>query len=231
MIIGLFKSMAPLFILLALVAFSGLIFVSYYLDELNDRFDLNIPKEAYETFNFKFSFGSYYQLNAIMNFSFVTVFIALFILLVIMGNFVEGYSITTSAVICIVGAIPFVGMGLRHRTFNDDSRFYGDDGYGIGYSPNYYFAVSAFVCWFGYISAYFSNSIMNGAILFIATTFCYSWLLFPDKYNKYLPFENRSDYGCYLYLGIIAVFFIIFLKSYAPPSILEFISSRGRKFR
>ena len=102
-------------------------------------------------------------------------------------------NIIKSILLAIIFALPFLGIGLKFKTFNDSSlEENGEIVYDAGYEPNYYWPVLTICCYLGYTQCLYETSIINMAGLLISTTTCFIWLTFPDKINKCLPFENRT---------------------------------------
>ena len=107
-----------------------------------------------------------------------------------------GVNIIKSILLAIIFALPFLGIGLKFKTFNDSSlEENGEIVYDAGYEPNYYWPILSICCYLGYTQCLYETSPINIIGLLISTTACFIWLTFPDKINKYLPFENRTKKG------------------------------------
>ena len=132
------------------------------------------------------------------------------------------YTWFTVELLAIIFALPFLGIGLKFKTFNDSSlEENGEIVYDAGYEPNYYWPVLPICCYLGYTQGLYETSIINMAGLLISTTACFIWLTFPDKINKYLPFENRSKKGEILYLAIALIIFFILLYQFTTIPFTE----------
>lgn len=118
-----------------------------------------------------------------------------------------------SILYAVIFSLPFLGVGLRFNAFSDESRWIGDKEV-IGYSPFYFLLSAMFVVLQGYYSAFHCSSIADGVIIFIITTLSYLWIIFPDKVNKYLPFDNRELIGLIIYLGFILVVFSLLINQF-----------------
>ena len=112
----------------------------------------------------------------------------------------------------MIFALPLLGIGLNFKTFNDTSlKENGEIIYDAGYEPNYYWPVLSICCYLGYTQGLYEASPINIVGLLLTTTACFIWIIFPDKINRYLPFENRTKKGEIIYLAIaLIVFFILF---------------------
>ncbi len=124
----------------------------------------------------------------------------------------------------IIFALPFLGIGLKFKTFNDSSlEENGEIVYDAGYEPNYYFPVLAICCYLGYTQGLYETSPINIAGLLISTTACFIWLIYPNKINKYLPFENRTKKGEAIYLAIALIIFFILLHQFTTIPFTEIL--------
>lgn len=186
-----------LFFLLLLFALGGIYLVEYYSDELDAKYGL------YNYNNFR---GYSRQI-----YSFLLLGVSTSSLSVLLMCLCAEIHVIKSILLAIIFALPFLGIGLNFKTFNDSSlEENGEIVYDAGYEPNYYCPVLAICCYLGYTQILYETSITNIAGLLISTTICFIWLIFPDKINKYLPFENRTKKGEVIYLAIaLTVFFIL----------------------
>lgn len=131
-------------------------------------------------------------------------------------------NIIKSILIAIIFALPFLGIGLKFKTFNDSSlEENGEIVYETGYEPNYYFPVLAICCYLGYTQGLYETSPINIIGLLISTTACFIWLIYPNKINKYIPFENRNKIGEILYLAIALIIFFILLHQFTTIPFTE----------
>ena len=115
-----------------------------------------------------------------------------------------GATVMKSVLLAIIFALPFLGIGLKFKTFNDSSlEENGEIVYDAGYEPNYYWPVLSICCYLGYTQGLYETSPINIAGLLISTTACFIWLIYPNKINKYLPFENRTKRRSNIFSNII----------------------------
>ena len=177
--------------------FLGLFIVMFFNDELNEKY------------HFKTEFSWSYQSEALNTLALSTTAVAAFLFCFLLFD-LELYK---SILYTIIFLLPFLGVGLRLNTFNDESRWIGDKEV-IGYRPFYFLLSAMFVVLQGYYSAFHCSSIADGVIIFIITTLSYLWIIFPDKVNKYLPFDNRELIGLIIYLGFILVVFSLLINQF-----------------
>ena len=197
-----------LFFLLLLFALGGIFLIEYYSDELDEKYHL---------YNFNNFRGYSYQIFAFTILGFSTTSLS-----VLMMCLCAEVNIIKSLLIAIIFALPFLGIGLKFKTFNDSSlEENGEIVYDAGYEPNYYWPVLTICCYLGYTQCLYETSIINMAGLLISTTACFIWLTFPDKINKYLPFENRSKKGEAIYLAIALIIFFILLHQFTTIPFTE----------
>lgn len=190
-----------LFFFLLLFAFGGMYLVEYYSDELDEKYGL---------YNFNNLRGYSRQIGAFTFLGYSTT--SLSVLLICLCAEINTVK---SILIAIIFALPFLAIGLRFKTFNDSSlEENGEIVFDAGYEPNYYFPVLAICCYLGYIQGFFETSQINTIALILSTTFCFIWIVFPDKFNKIIPFENRTKKGEALYLAIALIVFFILLSQF-----------------
>ena len=211
-IIALAVSSFTLFGFLMLILFilttCGFLTVEYYSDELDEKYGL------YNYNNFR---GFSLQI-----FSFMLLGLSTTSLAVLLMCLCVGATVIKAILLAIIFALPFLGIGLKFRTFNDSSlEENGEIVYNAGYEPNYYFPVLAICCYLGYTQGLYETSIINIIGLIISTTACFIWLIFPDKINKYLPFENRTKTGEAIYLAIALLVFFILLHQFTTIPFTE----------
>ena len=192
-----FTLLGFLFFFLLLFALGGMFLIEYYSDELDEKYGL------YNHDNFR---GYSRQIGAFTLLGFSTTSLSLLLICLC-----AGINVVKSILLAIIFALPFLGIGLNFKTFNDSSlEENGEIVYDAGYEPNYYCPVLVICCYLGYTQGFFETNIINMMALIISTTICFIWLIFPDKINKYLPFENRTKKGEVIYLAIaLTVFFIL----------------------
>lgn len=195
------------------IAISGPLLVNHYWKEIVEYLKLDIPIIENEI-----TFRDIHEATTLTILSFSTVgigwFIAIFYLCKepLIFSLLDGFLIS----------LPMLSIGLRFNCFNDENR-YVDGKEEIGYRPAIYLFINFIICFFGYQSLLFINSIQNGIIVFLICTFCFICIVFPDKINRYLPFDNRTFIGFAIYLGGIFIMFLILMKGYFPPEIMELI--------
>ena len=188
--------------------FLGLFIFMYYNEELNKKY------------HFKTSFAYTYQSEALCTLSLSTSAIGVFLFCTILLN-IELYKAILYMAIYL---LPFLGIGLRFKTFNNESRWIEDKEV-IGYRPFYYFLSAFYVTYIGYYTIVHSSSMTNSLIMFIITILSYLWIIFPDKVNKYLPFENKKTLGFIIYLGVILILFSILIHQFTTIPIVQLIES------
>ncbi|WP_407381995.1 hypothetical protein [Methanobrevibacter sp.] len=200
-----FTLLGFLFFFLLLFSLGGIFLVEYYSDELDKKYGL---------YNFNNFRGYSRQIGAFTLLGFSTTALAL--LLICLCADINVY---TSILLSIIFSLPFLAIGLRFKTFNDASlEENGKIVYDAGYEPNYYCPVLAICCYLGYVQGFFETSSTNIIALIISSSFCFIWLVFPDKINKYIPFENRNKKGEAIYLAIaLIIFFILFSQFTTVP--------------
>ena len=197
-----------LFFLLLLFALGGIFLIEYYSDELDEK---------YKLYNFNNFRGYSYQIFAFTILGFSTTSLS-----VLLMCLCAGATVIKAILLAVIFALPFLGIGLNFRTFNDSSlEENGEKVYDAGYEPNYYFIVLAICCYLGYTQGLYETSIINILGLLISTTACFIWLIFPDKINKYLPFENRMRKGEVLYLAIVLIVFLILFYQFTTIPFTE----------
>ncbi|WP_303335065.1 hypothetical protein [Methanobrevibacter sp.] len=118
--------------------------------------------------------------------------------------------------------LPCMGIGLRYKTFNEDSK-YPNDEIMRGYDPGAYFIVLLAITLVSIFSIIHTEYILNRILILIIGAFCYIWIVFPDKFNKILPFDNRTLPGLIIYLGVIIILFVISIKGLLPPETLNIL--------
>lgn len=192
------------FVISVFFMFLGLFLFIFFNDELN------------EEYHFKTEFSYTYQSEALCWLAFSTSAISVFLFLLILFD-IELYKAVLYTMIYL---LPFLGVGLRFNAFGDESRWIGDKQV-IGYRPFYYIFCAMYVVLLGYYPIFHSPSITNSIILFIITTFSYLWIIFPDKFNKYLPFDNREFTGFIIYLGFIMVASSMLIDQFATVTLME----------
>ena len=186
----------------------GVWIVEYYGDELDEKYGL------YNFTNFR---GFSLQI-----FSFMLLGASTTSLSVLMMCLCAGATVMKSVLLAIIFALPFLGIGLKFKTFNDSSlEENGEIVYDAGYEPNYYWPVLTICCYLGYTQCLYETSIINMAGLLISTTACFIWLIYPNKINKCLPFENRSKKGEAIYLAIALIIFFILLYQFTTIPFTE----------
>lgn len=183
--------------------FLGMFFFMFYNDELNEKY------------HFKTELSYTYQSEALCYLALSTSAIGVFLFLVILFD-IELYK---AILYTIIYMLPFLGVGLRFNVFSDENRWIGDKEV-IGYRPFYYILCAMYVVLLGYYPI-FHSSIADGIILFIITTFSYLWIIFPDKINKYLPFDNRELIGFIIYLGFIMIISSVLINQFATVTLIE----------
>lgn len=196
------------------IGFSGPIYVISFIKKINKRLKLDLI--VFESGNF--GLGYIHQADTILILSFSTVGIGWFIIM----YYVLGEPILFSVLAGIFTSLPMLGIGLRYHTFHEKNRYVNDEEV-AGYPPQIYLLANLIICWVGYDSLLFINSLQIGIVVFVICTFCYIWIVFPDKINKYLPFDNKTSKGMSIYLGFIIVLFIILMKGFIPPEIMDVI--------
>lgn len=197
-----------LFFLLLLFALGGIFLIEYYSDELDEKYHL---------YNFNNFRGYSYQIFAFTILGFSTTSLS-----VLMICLCAEVNIIKSILIAIIFALPFLGIGLKFKTFNDSSlEENGEIVYETGYEPNYYFPVLSICCYLGYTQGLYETSPINIIGLLISTTACFIWLIYPNKINKYIPFENRNKIGEILYLAIALIIFFILLHQFTTIPFTE----------
>jgi hypothetical protein len=203
-----FTLLGFLILILFIFATCGFLTVEYYSDELDEKYGL------YNYSNFR---GFSLQI-----FSFILLGLSTTSLSVLLMCLCAGATVIKAILLAVIFALPFLGIGLNFRTFNDSSlEENGEKVYDAGYEPNYYFIVLAICCYLGYTQGLYETSIINILGLLISTTACFIWLIFPDKINKYLPFENRMRKGEVLYLAIVLIVFLILLNQFTTIPFTE----------
>lgn len=194
--------------MLLLFALWGIFLIEYYSDELDEKYHL---------YNFNNFRGYSYQIFAFTILGFSTTSLS-----VLMICLCAEVNIIKSILIAIIFALPFLGIGLKFKTFNDSSlEENGEIVYETGYEPNYYFPVLAICCYLGYTQGLYETSPINIIGLLISTTACFIWLIYPNKINKYIPFENRNKIGEILYLAIALIIFFILLHQFTTIPFTE----------
>ncbi len=205
-----FTWMGFLFFLLLLFALGGIFLIEYYSDELDKK---------YKLYNFNNFRGYSYQIFAFTILGFSTTSLS-----VLMMCLCAGATVMKSVLLAIIFALPFLGIGLKFKTFNDSSlEENGEIVYDAGYEPNYYWPVLAICCYLGYTQGLYETSPINIAGLLISTTACFIWLIYPNKINKYLPFENRTKKGEAIYLAIALIIFFILLHQFTTIPFTEIL--------
>ncbi len=196
-----FTLLGFLFFFLLLFSLGGMFIVEYYSDELDKKYGL---------YNFNNLRGYSRQIGAFTLLGFSTTSLALLLICLC-----ADINIYKSILISIIFALPFLAIGLRFKTFNDNSlEENGEIVYDAGYEPNYYCPVLAICCYLGYVQGFFETSTINILTLTLSTSLCFIWLVFPDKINKYIPFENRTKKGEAIYLAIALIIFFIFFTQF-----------------
>ena len=178
-------------------SFLGWFILTFFSEELGEKFNVKIQNP-----------GSY-QSGALGFLSLSTTAFGVFLFLLFLFNI----GLFKSILYAVIYSLPFLGVGLRFNAFSDESRWIGDKDV-IGYSPFYFLWCAMFVVLQGYYSAFHCSSITDGIIIFIITTLSYLWIIFPDKVNKYLPFDNRELIGLVIYLGFILVVFSFLINQF-----------------
>ena len=197
-----------LLFLLLLFALGGIFLIEYYSDELDEKYHL---------YNFNNFRGYSYQIFAFTILGFSTTSLS-----ILMICLCAEINIIKSILIATIFALPFLGIGLKFKTFNDSSlEENGEIVYEAGYESNYYFPVLAICCYLGYTQGLYETSPINIIGLLISTTACFIWLIYPNKINKYLPFENRNKKGEILYLAIALIIFFILLHQFTTIPFTE----------
>lgn len=177
--------------------FLGGFIYTFFHNELNEKF--HFKREYFKSYTTEaFGYISFYG-------SSIAVFLFLF--------FLYDIGIFKSVLYALIYLLPFLGVSLRFNAFGDESRWIGDKEV-IGYRPLYFLWCAMFVVLQGYYSAFHCSSIAGGVIIFIITTLSYLWIIFPDKVNKYLPFDNRELIGLIIYLGFILVVFSLLINQF-----------------
>ncbi|MDO5848333.1 MAG: hypothetical protein Q4P18_02255 [Methanobrevibacter sp.] len=92
-----------------------------------------------------------------------------------------------------------------------------------GYDPGAYFIVLLAITLVSIFSIIHTEYILNRILILIIGAFCYIWIVFPDKFNKILPFDNRTLPGLIIYLGVIIILFVISIKGLLPPETLNIL--------
>ena len=111
--------------------------MEYYGDELDEKYGL------YNFTNFR---GFSLQI-----FSFMLLGASTTSLSVLMMCLCAGATVMKSVLLAIIFALPFLGIGLKFKTFNDSSlEENGEIVYDAGYEPNYYWPVLTICCYLGY---------------------------------------------------------------------------------
>ena len=182
--------------------------MNIYGDELDEK---------YRLYNYN-NFRGY----SLQIFSFILLGLSTTSLAVLLMCLCVGATVIKAILLAIIFALPFLGIGLKFRTFNDSSlEENGEIVYNAGYEPNYYFPVLAICCYLGYTQGLYETSIINIIGLIISTTACFIWLIFPDKINKYLPFENITKTGEAIYLAKALLVFFILLHQFTTIPFTE----------
>lgn len=136
----------------------------------------------------KVRFGSTYQAIA-LNFLFLTH--GLFLLMISGGNLLWGILPSLGASLAFL--IPAILMFIRIDVFDDSSVYLNEKSIiGIGFNPTLYYFISLAIGLYGYFNGFKSNN-----LIWILVVFLFQLLLaFPDKVNKYVPFEVKTKNGC-----------------------------------
>ena len=182
-----------LFFLLLLFALGGIFLIEYYSDELDKK---------YKLYNFNNFRGYSYQIFAFTILGFSTTSLS-----VLMMCLCAGATVMKSVLLAIIFALPFLGIGLKFKTFNDSSLEENGE----------------ICCYLGYTQGLYETSPINIAGLLISTTACFIWLIYPNKINKYLPFENRTKKGEAIYLTIALIIFFILLHQFTTIPFTEIL--------
>ena len=147
-------------LILFILTTCGFLTVEYYSDELDEKYGL------YNYNNFR---GFSLQI-----FSFMLLGLSTTSLAVLLMCLCAGATVIKAILLAIIFALPFLGIGLKFRTFNDSSlEENGEIVYNAGYEPNYYFPVLAICCYLGYTQGLYETSIINIIGLIISTTACF----------------------------------------------------------
>ncbi|MCC7554220.1 MAG: hypothetical protein KO202_07030 [Methanobacteriaceae archaeon] len=214
LIIGKFGWFSYLMIIVYLISSSGLYLFQYYSNEIDKKYNI---KNTTNLNNYS------YQTLSLCIFSFITTSLALFIMLTLLSNI----SLYNCILISLIFSLPFFGIGVRFKTFHDDSRWIkGKDRkekQEIGYNPMYYFYLSCIICFIGYYQIFYLTHLEDIIILIILTFICHVLTISPDKMNKYLPFDNRTLKGNILYLGAILILFMLIFTQIIPLEDFWFI--------
>ena len=192
------------FVISVFFTFLGMFLFMFYNDELNERY------------HFKTEFSYTYQSEALCYLALSTSAIGVFLFLFILFDM----GLYKAVLYTIIYLLPFLGVGLRFNAFNDESRWIRDKQV-IGYRPFYYLLCAMYVVLLGYYPIFHTPSITNSIILFITTTFSYLGIIFPDKVNKYLPFDNRELIGFIIYLGFIMILSSMLIDHFATVTLME----------
>lgn len=214
-------------IFIYLVAMSGPFFTFYYLEELNNRLKLGLPEQYFKSFLSIIN----YQFISLLILSLVTFSIALFLFLALFTHL----SLWLSTAISIISAFPALGVGLRRDCFNDSSKLddgihFVPDGWGSynmvesGYDPTIFYSLSLAICLVGFSSLLFVHSLFNGFMICSVTMFCYFLVIFPDKVNRFLPFDNRGIEGLVGYAIIIIIIFGCMIYFFLPQEFINVLS-------
>lgn len=192
------------------IIFLGPSLFLYFFDELDKKLHLrnNLSQNTYQS-------------GAIMALSFTFISGAVFLF----AFFLVDAGIIKATIYSLISALPFLGVGLRYKIFHDDSRIEGDIGtFGVslfdfsGYQPHYHVLLAIIICYIGYWAVFYTNSINQAILVFLITTILYLLTIFPDKVNKFLPFDNRGRYASIAYLVIIFALFVIFANFIVPQA-------------
>lgn len=193
-----------------LISFAGfsfssiiLILIVYERDYLNERyvlFDLGYPGISYQGLVF-FLFG----VSALLSSG------------VCILAFKQG-GLYSAIAFGLVDFLPPIFMFLRLKVYSNDSR---NNNLGFGHHPFYYYVLSLMVCngpmgvsllWV--FKSIFQNSMpLNSSLFYFVLAFCLlCFVLSPDKVNKILPFELKTERGFrkFAYLSLILAALLLF---------------------
>lgn len=205
----LFRDFNYLLILFAGSSFSFLIItlIVYkrdYLDEKYVLFDMRYPGLSYQGFVF-ILFG----LSGLLS-TFVGVL-----------AFKQG-GLYSAIAFSLIEFFPSIFMFLRLDVYSNDNRNYLNNNF--GYHPVFYYMLSLMVCngplgvsllWI--LESIFQNTrSLNYSIFYFLLSFClFCLVLSPDKVNKILPFELKTEKGFkkFVYLSVfLAAILLILMK-------------------
>ncbi len=124
------------------------------------------------------------------------------VMLILLYISIKYVTIKWSILLLFLGGLvyPILGMYKRMHVFNSIGLKEG-----IGYCPIIYFFISGFLGFMGYYRFIVLRSVMGIIFIFLMQTL----LLYPEKFNKILPIDNKTNGGFIIFLITIIIIYSI----------------------